>query len=100
MKTLRMAGLAGLLAGVIAVAGEANAHPQGKAHSQGGISFVADAKGWVRRGELIQTGTASYYGIGPLSRYTASGEVFDRSAMTAAHPWLPFGTRVLVRDEH
>jgi rare lipoprotein A len=20
--------------------------------------------------------------------------------MTAAHPWLPFGTRVLVRDEH
>lgn len=48
--------------------------------------------------ELIQTGVASFYGYGPLSRYTASGEVFDRWAMTAAHAWLPFGTRVLVRD--
>ena len=81
------------------MAGSASAHQQGKAQSPGEIAFIADSIGSARKG-LIQTGTASYYGIGPLSRYTASGEVFDRSAMTAAHPWLPFGTRVLVRDEH
>ena len=46
-----------------------------------------------------QKGTASYYGVGALSRYTASGAVFDKGAMTAAHAWLPFGTRVNVRDE-
>ena len=46
-----------------------------------------------------QRGTASYYGYGNLSRYTASGSVFDRGAMTAAHAWLPFGTKVNVRDE-
>lgn len=42
---------------------------------------------------------ASYYGGGKgerLSRHTASGEVFDHSALTAAHRSLPFGTRVRV----
>ena len=52
-----------------------------------------------RPGEWRQTGKASFYGYGRLSRYTASGAVFDRTAMTAAHPWLPFGTRVRVREE-
>jgi peptidoglycan lytic transglycosylase len=36
---------------------------------------------------------ASFYWQG--SR-TASGEAFDRGAMTAAHPTLPFNTRVRV----
>jgi hypothetical protein len=43
-------------------------------------------------------GTASWYGPGFHGRPTASGEVFDQNAMTAAHKTLAFGTRLLVRD--
>ncbi len=39
------------------------------------------------------TGIASYYWQGTQ---TASGEPFDKRAMTAAHPSLPFGTKVRV----
>lgn len=40
-------------------------------------------------------GIASYYWQG---QKTASGEVFDKRAMTAAHPTLPFGTLVAVTN--
>src|SRR5690606_28346649 len=40
-----------------------------------------------------QTGMASYYKSG---KRTANGERFDPNGMTAAHPSLPFGTRVKV----
>ncbi len=43
-----------------------------------------------------ETGIASWYGEPFHGRRTASGEVYDMDAMTAAHPWLPFGTRVRV----
>lgn len=41
-------------------------------------------------------GEASYYGDKYAGRATASGERFDPRAMTAAHPTLPFDTRVRV----
>lgn len=44
------------------------------------------------------TGTASWYGPGFAGRRTASGDVFDPSALTAAHLTLPFGTRVRVTN--
>jgi rare lipoprotein A len=42
----------------------------------------------------IQYGKASFYGYGDEfhGRKTASGEIFDRNKLTAAHPTLPFGT--------
>jgi len=43
-----------------------------------------------------QTGQASYYGKAHHGKRTASGARFDQNAMTAAHPWLPFGTRIKV----
>ncbi len=43
-----------------------------------------------------QTGIASYYGPGLQGNRTASGEVFDMWAMTAAHPCLPMGTKIRV----
>jgi hypothetical protein len=43
-------------------------------------------------------GIASWYGPGFHGRPTASGEIFDQNAMTAAHKTLPFGTRLLVKD--
>ncbi len=69
--------LAGLL--ITGAAGTAQAHDQSHEES------VA-----------IQQGMASFYGDRFQGRPTASGEPFDQRELTAAHPSLPFGTRVLV----
>jgi rare lipoprotein A len=50
-----------------------------------------DADGWVE-----ESGTASFYGPSFHGRLAADGSRFDQSALTAAHPWLPFGTKVKV----
>lgn len=44
----------------------------------------------------VQLGIASWYGPGFHGRQTANGEIYDQDALTAAHPSLPFGTRVRV----
>ena len=44
------------------------------------------------------TGTASYYGARHHGKRTASGEAFNQNALTAAHPKLSFGSRVLVTN--
>lgn len=41
---------------------------------------------------------ASWYGPGFHGRRTASGQVFNQHALTAAHRSLPFGTRVKVTN--
>ena len=46
----------------------------------------------------VLSGMASWYGPGFHGNYSASGEVFDQNAMTAAHPSLPFGTQVRVTN--
>jgi rare lipoprotein A len=43
-----------------------------------------------------QTGLASWYSDSLHGRPTASGEPYDRDALTAAHRILPFGTTVQV----
>jgi rare lipoprotein A len=43
-----------------------------------------------------QTGIASWYGPGYHGKTTASGERFDQDALTAAHRYWAFGTRVRV----
>jgi len=48
--------------------------------------------------EPFQRGIASWYGLPFHGRKTANGERFDMNALTAAHPSLPFGTRVKVRS--
>lgn len=45
-----------------------------------------------------ETGKASFYAMKYQSRKTASGELFDQSAKTAAHKKLPFGTEVKVTN--
>jgi rare lipoprotein A len=45
-----------------------------------------------------QLGVASFYGPEFAERPTASGELFDPRAMTAAHRTLPLGTRVRVTN--
>jgi len=44
----------------------------------------------------VQEGIASWYGPGYHGKKTASGERFDQEAMTAAHQYWAFGTRVKV----
>jgi rare lipoprotein A len=46
----------------------------------------------------VQTGEASWYGKPHHGHRTASGEVFDMYRLTAAHPSLPFGSRVRVTN--
>ncbi|MGC2776083.1 MAG: septal ring lytic transglycosylase RlpA family protein, partial [Bradyrhizobium sp.] len=46
-----------------------------------------------RRPHYVPRGLASYY---TAPQPTANGEVFDTTAMTAAHRSLPFGTRLRV----
>jgi len=48
--------------------------------------------------ETGQLGKATWYGRRHHGRRTASGETFDRHGMTAAHPSLPFGTRLRVTN--
>lgn len=45
-----------------------------------------------------QVGQASWYGPGFYGGRTASGEIFRPGTFTAAHRWLPFGTRVRVTN--
>jgi len=47
-----------------------------------------------------QEGIASWYGREFEGRPTASGEIFDSSQFTAAHPTLPFGTMLVVTNQH
>ncbi|MFB6271321.1 MAG: septal ring lytic transglycosylase RlpA family protein [Salinibacter sp.] len=53
------------------------------------------------RGLPKTQGTASYYADKFVGRTTANGEIYSHDALTAAHPSLPFGTRVRVtRIDH
>jgi len=46
-----------------------------------------------------QCGGASWYGPGFNGKRSASGEIFNENAMTAAHKTLPFGTKLRVVDQ-
>ncbi len=53
---------------------------------------VPDSRaGWVN-----EAGTATYYSNKYQGRRTSSGVRFDQHQLTAAHSWLPFGTKVRV----
>jgi len=47
---------------------------------------------------VVQRGKASWYGAFHHGRRTASGEIFNQNALTAAHRSLPFGTRLRVTN--
>jgi rare lipoprotein A len=54
---------------------------------------VAEITSAIGRGiATVQEGVVSWYGAQFHNRKTASGERFDKGAMTMAHPNLPFGT--------
>ena len=50
------------------------------------------------KARTTRTGLATYYGKGLHGKKTASGEVFDKTEMVAAHPSYPPGTRAMVTN--
>jgi rare lipoprotein A len=50
------------------------------------------------KGQLPQTGEASWYGAPHQGKRTASGENFDQGLLTAAHRTLPFGSKIKVTN--
>ena len=78
--------MAGIAAGILLAL-----HP-GRAHAEDNApSNTRNSSNWSG-----ETGYASYYGRAHHGKRTASGARFDQKALTAAHPWLPFGTKVRV----
>jgi rare lipoprotein A len=54
----------------------------------------------IPAGSFSQEGIASWYGAEFEGKPTASGEIFNASQFTAAHPTLPFGTMLRVTNKH
>src|ERR671936_62734 len=52
----------------------------------------------ANRGDSGQVGMASWYGNRFHGRETASGERFSMMQLTAAHRYLPLGTKVIVTN--
>ncbi|MBV1836566.1 septal ring lytic transglycosylase RlpA family protein [Acetobacter estunensis] len=57
------------------------------------------AEGVATMTRRVQHGMASWYGGRFAHRRTASGNRFDPTELTAAHPSAPLGSRLLVRSE-
>ena len=53
-----------------------------------------------RNGHPYEVGAASWYGDYFQGKTTASGEPYDMNDLTAAHPYLPLGTRIRVTNLH
>ena len=95
----QLALAAGLLIIILALAGCGQKRAGGKG---GGGSF----KPYTVKGKtyypmksahgFVEEGVASWYGPGFHGKKTASGEIFNQYAMTAAHKTLPLGTKVRV----
>lgn len=83
VRALLWHGLSGLFVAAFLVLLHGNAHAQQHDADKG--------PNWAE-----ESGAASFYGRAHQGRRTASGVRFNENAMTAAHPWLPFGTKVLV----
>jgi rare lipoprotein A len=61
-----------------------------------GLSTSASAQGPFVQ-EPFERGLASWYGEPYHGQKAASGEIYDKEQLTAAHRTLPFGTSVRVR---
>jgi len=61
-------------------------------------SLPPPAPSVVEKPSFVETGVASFYGKYHQGKRTADGERFDRHALTAAHPSLPFNTVARVTD--
>jgi peptidoglycan lytic transglycosylase len=73
----------------------AQAQPETAATSPAPEASAVPAQG----GDHRLTGLAAVYSDRLNGRKTASGKRYDKTALTAAHPTLPFGTKVKITNE-
>lgn len=74
------------------VVGVDEAAPKGGGRYQVGKAYTVAGRTYVPREKpagYTATGNASWYGIAFHGRKTANGEVYDRHAVSAAHPTMP-----------
>lgn len=78
----------------------ASARPEWLETERTGAPYQAHGQWYVPTAEpgYAEAGTASWYGQDFHGRRTASGEVFDSEALTAAHPTLPIPSLVQVTN--
>ncbi|NDD31501.1 MAG: septal ring lytic transglycosylase RlpA family protein [Proteobacteria bacterium] len=69
---------------------------RGKASALGAAPLVLAQASAAPEGRVYQRGVASWYGPGFDGLPTASGERFNRRALTAAHRTLPLGSRAQI----
>ncbi len=62
------------------------------------LTFTVALPAFAARPGDVQTGVASYYHDSLHGNKTASGQVYDKSQMSAAHKTLPLGSKVRVTD--
>ncbi|MBC7767713.1 MAG: septal ring lytic transglycosylase RlpA family protein [Phycisphaerales bacterium] len=74
--------------------------PQWLEQERVGPPYEANGRWYVPTPEpgYAETGTASWYGPTFHGQATASGEIFDQEALTAAHPTLPIPSLVQVTN--
>ncbi len=82
--------------GTTVAALQAANHLEGTTIYAGQVLVIPSSDTPAPPARFVQEGYASYYGPKFHGRKTASGEVFDMYAYTAAHRTLPFGTLVRV----
>lgn len=95
MILLRFAGLLFVLH--LVPPAQSSAAEQPPARHEQAATWRVSVTPTARAGLHAMSGLASFYWQG---EQTASGERFDKSAMTAAHRTLPFNTRVKVTNPH
>ncbi len=82
------------VAGLLAISAQTVAEPSWLEASKAFLPVHEEAQ----QAPPYDVGLASWYGEECDGNLTASGEVFDLEALTAAHPTLPFGTRIKVTN--
>ncbi|MEJ5156246.1 septal ring lytic transglycosylase RlpA family protein [Gluconobacter wancherniae] len=87
-------------------AGAGTAHAADESQNNGTVhtSWAASVRAALsnhahKAASWTQNGVASWYGRHFHGRRTSSGAIFDTNTMTAAHPSLPIGTKLLVTSQ-
>jgi rare lipoprotein A len=62
------------------------------------LMTLALAMPGIARAQSTEEGVANFYSDAFQGKKTASGEVYDKAGLTAAHKKLPFGTKVKVTN--
>lgn len=89
-----------LIIGILCVTGCSNTNVRKADIASPGIKKTeAKDTGSNQFGPYDETGIASFISDDYDGKMTASGVRYDRNKMTAAHPSLPFGTKILITNQ-